>query len=322
MSSIVISSDDRELCEDVGQKTADALGYAYVGQTLLAEVAERHNVKEDKLRRVLDPATARRFSSHTRALLLAYIEAATLDRLLKDEVVCANLGGHLFVHGVSHVLVVRVLTETQARADGRTAKKGGLFRKAWRTQERNRERRARWSVASFGLDEGDPSLHDLVISVGRVDTDKVVDIIKDIAASRKFAAMTYSRKCLEDLALASHVKVALLPLYPDIRVSAAGGAAMVHIKCSQRQKRKLVDGVKELASKTPGVERDHRLRDDRVGERGDAEGRVRLRLQALQAQRHPQGHPEGGRGAGLPARLCLDGRGAGLRLRREHPRPK
>lgn len=252
MTSILVSSDDPGIHDLIGEKVAKSLGYKYLGRSFLAQVAARYNVKEERLVRVLD-RMANRLTSKSHNLLLAYIQTAALEELLNDNVVCGGLAAHLYVRDVSHVLMVRVLADAQARVhdlvDGERISK----RKALRQIAKDRERRERWSMDSFGINECDPSIYDMVISLGQIEVKKVVEIVKDMAGYRKFQSMTYSRKMLANLALAGRVRVELLPKFPDIRVRADGDTAIVHVKCSKRQKQKISSEIKQIAGKIPGV---------------------------------------------------------------------
>lgn len=253
MTSIIISSDAYETGHRVGEKTADALGYAYVGRQLLEQVAEQYKVSVDKLLRVLNGSSASKLSGKTNDLLLGYIQTATLEQLLKDSVVCTGLAAHLYVRDVSHVLMIHVLSDTRALVGALAVEKKISSKKATKILERERARRASWSMDNFGIDEGSPSTYDMVISLEQIEIDKVVDIIKDMAGYRKFQPMTYSRKQLQDLALASRVRVALYAQYPDIRVSADGETAIVFVKCTKRQKQKTTEAIKEIVGQMAGV---------------------------------------------------------------------
>jgi cytidylate kinase len=253
MTSVIISSDADSVCQTIGKEVASVLGIELLDASLLEEVAARYKVKEDKLRRVLDAASSSRMSTKSRDLLLAYIQTVTLERMVENSVVCIDLAAHLYVRAVSHVLMVHVLSDAAAQVNKIAARTKVSPRKAQKLQEREKARRARWSLEGFGIDENSPSIYDMVISLGQIEQEKVVEIIKDMAGYRKFQPMTYSRRCLEDLATASKVRAALLSKFPDIKVGADGDTAIVHIKCSKRQKQKAAGEIKEIAGKIPEV---------------------------------------------------------------------
>lgn len=253
MTTVIVSSDDRDVCRAIGTAIADGLGYRYLGRPLLDEVARQCGVQQERLHRLLDGAVGLRATTKSRALL-ARIQAAALEQLLEDNIVCVDLAAHLYVIDVPHVLVVRVLTDADARAATIAAHRRISTRKAQKLIDKEREQRRRWALDLFGVDGSNPANYDMVISLGQIEIDKVVDIIRDMAAYRKFQPTTYSLKCLADLTLAAKVRIALIEAYPDIKVSVDGKTASIRVKCAKRQQEKTVEEIEKLTRQVPGVE--------------------------------------------------------------------
>lgn len=65
--------------------------------------------------------------------------------------------------------------------------------------------------------------------------------------------MTYSLKCLADLALAAKVNAALLKSMSDVKAQARDGSVIVLTKALRPQKRKKIAAIKELAGNVEGV---------------------------------------------------------------------
>lgn len=253
MTSIIVSSDDLAVGQIIGKKTADALGYRYFDRGLLKQVAKRFDVKEEKLNQVIDGSPTSRLSAKTRDLLVSYIQTLTLEQIQKDNVVCTNLAAHLYVRDVSHVLIIRVLADSEERAKQIMERKGVSLRKALKIIEQKKTSRAEWSIDTFSLNENDPSIYDMMISLGQIETEKVIEIIKDMAGYRKFQPMTYSVKCMENLAMASRVRSMLLPKYPEVKVAADGGRVIVNLRCSKWQKLSIVEAIKKRVGEIRGV---------------------------------------------------------------------
>lgn len=251
MSVILISSDSCERGREIAEKTAEVLGYRCLGREILASAAGKHNLPEDKLVNALDrPPSFLGMSTKLRKRYLAFVEEAVLGELLKDDVVCHSLGAHLYVLGVSHVLKVRVLSES---SDAKSGKKTDV-ELARKSQEREKKHRRRWSLDCFRLDETDPSHYDLVISLSQLDPEEAVKIITETVSYRKFQPMTYSMKCMQDKALTSTVRAMLLARFPDVRVRADGGTVVVETRALKREKRKKAAAIKDLAGKITGVD--------------------------------------------------------------------
>ncbi len=253
MTSIIVSSDNPEVGRTIGKQTAEALGYRYLDRGLLKQVAEQFDVKEEKLQRALDGSPAFRMTAKARDLFISQIQTVTLEEIQKDGVVCANLAAHLYVRDVSHVLMIRILTDSGSRAKQVMAQKGVSLKKALKVIEKERGNQTRWSIDSFGLDENDPSIYDMVISLGQIETEKVIEIVKDMSGYRKFQPMSYSVRCLNDLALASKVRSLLLPKYPELKVAADGDKVIVNIRCPRWQKLNNVEAIKKSVGEISGV---------------------------------------------------------------------
>lgn len=251
MTAIVVCSNDGELGRLVARRTAAALEYDLLGPELLDEVAREHGVPRARLDRALEPTS--RLADRTRSLLLAQIRAVTLERLQRDRQVCHGLAAHLYVRDVSHVLTVRILQGTAALVEQIAADQGLSEARATRQLQRSQERRSRWAAAFFGVDEADAANYDMVLALGQIEVVKAVQIIKGMAGYRKFRPMTYSRKCLADLALAARVRVALLPSYPELRVQADGDKVAVLVRGPRRRKQRIAAEIKEVAGKLPQV---------------------------------------------------------------------
>ncbi|MBW2525408.1 MAG: cytidylate kinase family protein [Deltaproteobacteria bacterium] len=244
MRSIIVAADHADTANAVGKKAAKALGYRHIGPKWLDAVAEQYDVPVDKLVRALDHTASNRFVKKSRRLLLSYIETATLEVLSEGGVVCAGVGAHLYVRGVAHVLMVRVIEDRESQIQRWASANGVALAKAAKLLDKDRERRIRWSMDNFGCDETAPDAYDLAMRLAPTDLSKVVDVLVDMARYRKFKPTTYSRKLLADQLLASRVRSALLDKHPELRVRADGDTAIVHVKCAKRHKQKVAEEIK------------------------------------------------------------------------------
>ena len=264
MPIIIIASDSYKTGREIGEKTAKATGYGYVDREILVPVCEKSNVREERLIKALEPATSFfGISSKVRNRYLAYIQEATLGRLLGDNVVCHGLAAHLYVLGVSHALKVRVLSnprELFRRLSSETIAAPSKMKKRAKQEEAKQKR---WSLEAFNLDETDPSNYDMVISLSQIDPDEAVKTIADMTVYRKFQPMTYSIKCLKDKELAGRVRVELLKQFFDIIVQADGSTVVVETQAVKREKQKRTEAIKALAGAVGGVDRvDVHVTDD------------------------------------------------------------
>ncbi|MFH2128347.1 MAG: cytidylate kinase family protein [Pseudomonadota bacterium] len=253
MPLIIVSADDFKQGDEISQKVAGTLGYRYLGRDLLHYVATENQASEEELARALDEAPGLLTRRARRQRLLGLIEAACLNVLLDDNVVCFGLAAHLYVRAVSHALKVRIINEPEQRAEELAKAEGLSVDKARKQVLRQTKDERRWSEEAYNLDQTDASLYDMVISLGTLELDKAVEIISDTVGYRKFQPMTYSRKLMQDKALAANVRRELMGQFPEIRVEANDGTVVAFIQSLKKDQRKKQELVRQIAGGLPGV---------------------------------------------------------------------
>ena len=256
MPIIIISSDSAQAADQIGRATADAIGYKCLGPDILSEIAAKYNTPVNKLVEALGKCNSawRRIRTKRMAQLLAYIEAEVLDRLKDDRMVCWCLAAHLYVQGVSHALKVRVLADSEQQTERIASERGISPQKAAKQIQNELRKQEQWSLSTFGQNEADPAMYDLVIKLGQIDPDEAVRTLTTAAGYRKFQPMTYSMKSLAESALAARVKTKLLESMSDVRVQAHDGRVVVTSKALKRERQKKAAAIKELAGQVEGVE--------------------------------------------------------------------
>ncbi len=254
MAVIIISSNSLPKAAQIAAETAKALNYRCVGRELLSEVGERHGLSEEKLHKTLDELPSLLgVSARAHALYLAYIEEAVLARLSQDKVVCHGLAAHLYVRGVSHAFKARVLADPSELIGAMMREKGLSPEKAAKDNMHREALRSRWSLDCYRVDETAPSLYDLVIDLSRMGPEEAVRLIIETSSHPRFKPMTYSVKSVNDMELASRVRVALLDQFPDVIVEADGGTVVVNTTAVPREKEKRIEAIEKLARSVPGV---------------------------------------------------------------------
>ena len=255
MSIIIISSDVREIEEMIAGKVAEEKGYGRLDRRIINDVAARHQVEPGRLIEALEttPSLFRKLSSRQWRYYLSCIEADVLERLLADNLVCWGLAAHLYVTDISHAMKIRVLAGKSSGLAKIAEERGISLQRAETYRDDEMARWKKWSLAAFNQDETDLSRYDLVISLDQIDPVETVRTITGASEYRKFQVMTYSMKCLTDLALAAKVHAVLLKSMADVKVQARDGSVVVSTRASTRQKRKKTETIKALAGQVDGV---------------------------------------------------------------------
>lgn len=211
MAIITISRGSYSKGREVAEKTAKRLGYRLTSRDVLLEAADRFNISEIKLVRAIHdaPSILNRFT-HGIECYLAYIRSALADQAQQDNLVYHGLAGHLLLRGVPHVLKVRVIADFEARVEAEAAREGISYGEASSLLRADDSERRRWTQQLYGVDPWDPSLYDLVIHIDKFTVDDAVDFISQAAGLPCFVTTPGAQGKINDLALASRVKAALV----------------------------------------------------------------------------------------------------------------
>src|SRR5512135_3307967 len=179
MAIITISRGSYSRGKEVAEKLAQALGYECLSRDILLEASERFNIPEIRLIRAIHdaPSILQRFT-YGKEQYVAYIRAALLRHVQKDNVVYHGLAGHFLLQGIPHVLKVRILADLEDRVAEEMKRENISADEARRILLKDDEERRKWSLKIFGIDTWDPTLYDLLINIKCVTVDDAVDIIE------------------------------------------------------------------------------------------------------------------------------------------------
>ena len=262
MSIITISRGSYSRGKEVAEKVAAALGYHCISREVLLEASEVFNVPEIKLVRAIRdaPSILDRFS-YGNERYVAYIRAALLRQVQRDNVVYHGLAGHFFLQGIPHVLKVRIIANMEERIREEMKRESLTAEKAREILKKDDEERRKWSLSLYGIDTSDPSLYDMVLHVRTLKVDDVVKIILETVKLPAFAATQESQDVLNDRTLAAQVESALIEEFPRVKVTAKAGEASITIvsgltfTAALANEEKIIRRVESIAINLGGAER-------------------------------------------------------------------
>ncbi|MBW2063948.1 MAG: cytidylate kinase family protein [Deltaproteobacteria bacterium] len=254
MSVITISRGCYSRGKEVAEKVGQELGYECVSREILLEASKDFNIPEVKLARALHdaPSILDRFS-HGKEKYIAYIRAALLAHVKKDNVVYHGLAGHFFLQDIPHVLKVRIIADLDARISEEMKREGISADEARRILMKDDHERRQWSLRLYGHDTWDASLYDLVVHIKTMTVEDVVSLILHAARAPSFQSTPESQKMIDDLALAAEVKAALVDEFPQADTSAREGVVFVKIVAPLIQEEQINERVRRIAGKIEGV---------------------------------------------------------------------
>ncbi len=248
MAIITVSRGSFTKGKEIAEKVADELGYDCTYRALLLQASEYFNIPEILLVRALHdaPSVLERFN-HGKERYVAFIENAFLERVKKDNVVYHGLAGHFFLRGVQHGLKIRVIADLDERVQWEMERENLSADEARALLKKDDYERRRWALSLYGIDTRDPVLYDLVINVGSMSVQCAVQIIVHAANTPCYKSTPESQKALDNLVLASRVKVAVIDKWPDVRVSASDGRVYVDVEAPLATETTVRDEITAIA---------------------------------------------------------------------------
>jgi cytidylate kinase len=254
MSVITISRGSYSYGMAIAEKVAQRLNYECIARDVLLEASKEFNIPELKLFRAIKdaPSILDRFT-YGKQKYVAYIQAALLNHLKRDNAVYHGFAGHFFVRGVSHVLKVRILADLEARIKLVMERDGISRKQALRFIKGLDAERRKWSQGLYGIDTEDASLYDLVIHIRKITVDDAADIICDTVGLKQFQTTPESQQAMDDLALAAEAKAVLIGMAPDVEVSAQKGVVYVETGAPPSTELALTQDIKKALKAVPGI---------------------------------------------------------------------
>jgi hypothetical protein len=114
--------------------------------------------------------------------------------------------------------------------------------------------RRRWGLRLYGVDTWNSDNYDMVLNVGTMTVDDVVNLIVENVKRPRFETTSEAQKILDNLALAARVHAALVDQFPTADVSAREGRVFVGVKGSLSEEKKLTSRARGIVQEIQGVE--------------------------------------------------------------------
>ena len=255
MSIITISRRTFSEGKKIAEEIARILEYECVGREVLLSASEEFGVPEEKLYKATHEAPSfLGMTTSARKQYIAYVKAAFAAYMLKDNIVYHGPAGELLIHGVSHLLRIRINAEPGDRIAERMRRENISYKEAQKNILRDDEKHGKLMKWVYGKDDTDPSLYDLVINISHIGAEKAVELVTSTVQQKKFQAMTYSTDLMKNIELSCRVAATLIDIDLDIRVRSEDGNVHVHTKASGRAMKKNEAEIKERTMKVVGVE--------------------------------------------------------------------
>jgi len=209
MAIITISRGSYHRGREVAEKVAQKLGYEVLSRDILLEASEEFNIPEIKLiRAIRDAPSILDRVTRQKEKYVAYIRAALLKHVQKDNVVYHGLFGHFFLQDVPHVLKVRIVADLEIRVADEVKREGISESKAREIIMKDDKERRKWALHLYGADWWDATLYDLVIHLKTITVDDAVDLLYHVVQLPGFQTTPESQEAINSLMEAALMEVA------------------------------------------------------------------------------------------------------------------
>lgn len=247
MAVITISRGSFSFGKEIAETIAEKLGYDCISREILIEASKEFNIPEIKLfHSIYDSPTFLDKIIFRKEKYIAYIQAAVLKSLKKDNVVYHGFAGHFFVQNVSHVLKVRIIASMPERVKA-VMQRNRLSRdEALKYIHKIDEQRRKWSQKLYGIETTDPSLYDMVINIGHLTLEDAAEIICHKVSLKRFRTTPESRQQMDDLYLAASAKAAIIDKFPSSQVTCQNGIVRVRIETALSLEEKTTAEIKGI----------------------------------------------------------------------------
>ncbi len=233
MQIITISRGSFSYGKEIAEKVAETLGYECVSREILLEASQYFNVSEETLLESIHDAPSRlERIRHGRERHIAYIRAALLEHVKRDNVIYHGNAGHLLIPEIAHVLKVRIIADMEERVALVKQRKKMSTDDALVYIKKMDTNRAKWTRYLYKVDIEDPRLYDIIINIGRMRIETACEIICGAMRCEEFKTSLESKRALTDFAIQMRVSLAIQTLCKAEVTSRDG---VVHIKVSAQK---------------------------------------------------------------------------------------
>ncbi len=189
---------------------ASKLGYRCIDRDHIISKATEWGVSQDDLRAAIEePPSFLGQSQHTKYIYLAFIQAALTEEIRSGNAIYHGLAGHLLLGKGPHVLRTRIIAPMEYRISKVLERLQCDRAEAIAHIEKMDNVRRKWTQFLYGVDWGNASLYDLVLSLEQMNLRDACEVIAAAAQRECFQSTGESQRAMHDLARASWLKANL-----------------------------------------------------------------------------------------------------------------
>ncbi|MEA3280008.1 MAG: cytidylate kinase-like family protein [Thermodesulfobacteriota bacterium] len=258
MSIITITAGTYSNGRQIAKSVAKRLKYEYAdSEIILPLVSKEFGVSESKLVRTLkDIHSSIGMFSQAKQQHIIYIDTMFTEYMLKNDIVYYGAIGLPFIQEISHVFKVQIIAALEDRIKNKVKLDGESQQKARKTVIKEDNQQKKWAAAVYDIDLTDPNLYDLVINIGHIQDDDVENALQTIVSTvkhKKFQPMTYSLRCVKNVAMSCRVRATLADIDSKMQVKSDKGTVYIYTKAIKKKAQDKGLEMKQKAMRIEGV---------------------------------------------------------------------
>ncbi|MFH1539684.1 MAG: cytidylate kinase-like family protein [bacterium] len=197
--------------KEVAETLAKKLGCRCISREEMVEAATKAGITVGKLETaVLKPHIFTEKMALEKEHFQAFSTRYLLENVVKEGgIVYHGRAGHLLLTGIGHVLRVRVVADMEYRINNVMRRMNLSHEKAKRYIEDIREDHARWVHMYYGVTWDEAHQYDLILNLSQMSVENASAALCTVCQLPDFQVTPASRRAIDNMLLASRVRVAL-----------------------------------------------------------------------------------------------------------------
>ncbi len=240
--------------EEIRDQIAAASGYKIIQDTdIVNEVCQKYDVGKEKVERALQgPTSIFNKFTHERQRITAYMKLIVAEKCNEPGIIWSGYITQLIPSAITHVLKVGLFDEKGKRIQ-RAITIGLNEKGALKSIKKNDTSQNEWTDFLFQLTASDSSLYDIVIPVGKHNTESVVQLIMENYNKPAVLMNEESRLAVDDMIIVGKVELALLDKGYVTEVESSKGEVTLCVNKSVHNFSKLTEILTIITKEVSGV---------------------------------------------------------------------
>jgi cytidylate kinase len=211
MQIICISRGSYGYGNELAVRLAAKLGYDCIARESITDSATDEGIPIGKIEAaILKRRPITEPLSIQVELMKAFISARICERALEKDLIYHGRTGHLVLPGITHVLRVRAIANSEDRINMTLRRMPNLTReKAKQYNDQVDESRRRYVRTLYNTDWEDPNLYDITVNASHMTVENSASALVSVAQLPDFKETPSSRLALKNALLASRCRLAI-----------------------------------------------------------------------------------------------------------------